>query len=186
MSYNRGKGEAIKWLHANFNYEGEECLIWPLSRDNHGHGHFGFLGTRYKAHQVMCEWVNGPRPSPEHQAAHSCGNGHNGCVHPQHLSWKTASENQLDRREHGTHATNPWGNKGKVTIEMASAVLALKGKLPQAKIASQFGISCPTVRRIFNGKTKAARGDTTPTDWFESNRRGAETRRRKAEQSANS
>lgn len=50
----------------------------------------------------MCQKAHGDPPSPKHDAAHSCGRGHEGCVNPNHLSWKTKKQNQADRITHGT------------------------------------------------------------------------------------
>lgn len=53
--------------------------------------------------RMVCEEVNGPPPTPAHQAAHSCGKGHLGCITPQHLRWATQVENEADKLIHGTH-----------------------------------------------------------------------------------
>ena len=151
----------LQWLQRHVDYDGDECLIWPRCRDNHGYGMLGTTrgGNRVnmKAHRVMCELINGPSPTSKHQASHSCGHGHLGCVHPKHLSWKTGSQNQLDRRKHGTAATNKYGQHGIVTPEMAATIISLKGKASQEKIATQFGISKKTVRNVFGRKWSAAR-----------------------------
>lgn len=144
-----GRGAAIRWLQQHVSYDGADCLMWPFMLIN-GYGQFGFAGKRYYAHRIMCEFVNGPPPSPDHEAAHSCGQGHCGCVHPKHLSWKTPSGNQLDRASHGTK--NTWGRRGKITIEQAEQIRALDGKMKQADIAKMFGISRSNVSFILLGK----------------------------------
>lgn len=97
-------GEPLRWLLDHVEYPEKGCLIWPFARDGKGYGSLGKKG----AHRRMCEIVNGPAPTPKHHAAHSCGNGHLGCVHPRHVRWATCSENQMDRFLHGT-ATNQHG-----------------------------------------------------------------------------
>ena len=92
----RGQGGTRKWLLAHVDYDGDDCLIWPFARIQSGRGHFGYEGKHYQAHVYMCELVNGPCP-PGHEAAHSCGRGHDACVHPKHLSWKTRAENRRIR-----------------------------------------------------------------------------------------
>jgi len=147
----------FQWLQARIKCRRKRCLIWPGCRDSHGYAQLGVKGKVLKAHLVMCEWAHGPRPSPDHQASHSCGNGHIGCVNPNHLSWKTRRENHLDRRKHGTAATARNGRRGIVTVQMATEILKLRPIATQDRIARRFGISKPTVRRIFAGKTQAAK-----------------------------
>src|SRR3569833_517171 len=109
MTWNKGKGRGITWLREHVNYDGPECLIWPWTRDGQGRGAVGIDGKLLRAHRVMCELVHGPAPTQEHHAAHSCGNGHNACVHPMHLSWKTKEENAQDRVQDGRNGGNPNG-----------------------------------------------------------------------------
>lgn len=92
----------MMWIRDHLEYPHDYCLIWPFARGDNGYGSFGRQGKFIYTHRYICELVKGPPPTPEHQAAHSCGRGHEGCVNPKHLSWKTRAENQLDRREHGT------------------------------------------------------------------------------------
>src|SRR3972149_10759839 len=99
----KGRGKAYLFLLKQIGLEDGPCLIWPFSTNGTGYGRLGVDGKGYYAHRYMCELVNGPPPTPDHEASHDCGNGHLGCVHPRHLEWKTASENHLDRRRHGTH-----------------------------------------------------------------------------------
>jgi hypothetical protein len=97
----RGRGRCMAWLLAHVDYRHDDCLKWPFSRDNHGYGQLGHEGKVFKAHRKMCELKNGAVPSPDHEAAHSCNRGHQGCINPNHLSWKTRSANQQDRTGHG-------------------------------------------------------------------------------------
>lgn len=143
------KETGLSWLHRHLDYGGDDCLIWPFSRDTHGYAQMGFAGKVVKAHRYVCGMVHGTAPSLDHQASHSCGNGHAGCINPRHIFWKTRRDNHLDRRLHGTARTNPHGRAGKVTAQMAAEIVALKGKCSQQAIADVFEISKPTVRRIF-------------------------------------
>jgi hypothetical protein len=95
----------------------------------------------------MCELVNGKPPTPKHHAAHNCGKGSSGCIHPKHLEWKTGRANQLDRRKHGTH-TNGGGRRRKVTPEQVREIRAAKGKVTQRALAAKYGISDASVRGI--------------------------------------
>lgn len=147
MTYNKGKGKTILWIRAHLNYRGDDCLTWPFSRDSGvGRGRVGYLGKQYWAHRLVCELAHGPAPVDKPQVAHSCGNGHMGCVNPRHLSWSTQSENHRDRRRHGTATTNHHGYLGKLTDEQIDRIRALKGKQTQMETARQFNISHANVR----------------------------------------
>lgn len=137
------------WLHAHINYKGNGCLRWPFSVCN-GYGNLKYGGRITYAHRVMCELVHGPVPSPNHEAAHICGNGHKGCVHPEHIAWKTRSANQKDRAAQGTK--NTWAWRGKITQRIADEIRALKGKVPQRILAARYGISRSNVSFIHCGK----------------------------------
>lgn len=119
---NKGSGGGYCWLVAHKDYAGDDCLTWPFSRVQQGYGNFGHLGMVQYAHRFMCELAHGPAPTPQHQACHSCGRGHEGCVNPRHLEWKTPRENQLDRRRHGTHR----GSKGSRTGLSAETIADIR------------------------------------------------------------
>jgi hypothetical protein len=75
----------------------EACLIWPYACDSKGRPHVSDCGTVRSVAIVVCEAVNGVRPSPGHHASHLCRNGP--CVNGRHLVWETRAEN--DARERG-------------------------------------------------------------------------------------
>lgn len=138
-----------EWLEERVVYDGADCLIWPFSTLD-GYGNLGIDGQQHYAHRYMCELVNGPAPSPDHQAAHSCGNGGKGCVHPRHITWKTRSENARDRVLHGRGAT---GKGGLLTPEIADQIKALRGIKTQREIAQMFGTTRQNVGDIQRGRT---------------------------------
>lgn len=150
-SPNKGRGAAIQWLRAHVGYRSDDCLTWPFGGCN-GYGHLGWNGRQHYAHRLMCEFAHGPAPTPEHEAAHSCGRGQHKCVNPFHLSWKTPSDNQYDRRQHGTKSG---GGRGKITDDQAAQIRALRGVKPQREIAEMFGISRANVSLIMNDKLHA-------------------------------
>lgn len=130
-------------------YDGDECLIWPYQRDANGYARMRSAVVSRR----LCEDVNGPAPTNKHQAAHSCGNGHHGCVAKRHLSWKTASANQMDRVQHGT--SNRGGNHGnaKLTQQDVIRIMEMKGKMRQRDIAALFGVSRSNVSAIHRGQS---------------------------------
>lgn len=152
----KGNGKTIQWLRDHVNYDAEYCLIWPYFRNPNGYGQLGYLGKPYWAHRLMCEMAHGEPPTPQHEASHSCGNGHMGCANPKHLSWKTRTGNGLDCRAHGTQARSRAG-KDRLTDARVEQIRALKGKKTQAEIALICGVSEPTVRDIFLGRSHAGK-----------------------------
>jgi hypothetical protein len=144
----KGNGRGIQWLRAILDGPREDCLFWPFNKSN-GYGVFGLNGEILYAHRWVCEQTRGPCPSKSYEAAHSCGNGHRGCVNPSHISWKTKSQNQSDRAAHGRKST---GRRGKITKDDARQILSLKGEMTQAEIAKKFNTSRANVSLIHCGK----------------------------------
>lgn len=139
-AHNKGKGRVVQWLRDHASYSGGDCLVFPFARNRQkGYGAFGHNGETHYAHRFMCELVNGPAPEGRPQASHSCGNGHRGCVTPKHLSWKSNSGNQLDRRRHGTDSARVL--RRRLRPHEVEQVRALKGRKTQAEIALQFGVA---------------------------------------------
>jgi hypothetical protein len=145
---NFGKGRNYQWLVDRIDHDGDACLIWPFSTNGMGYGTLGYRGRMSYAHRLMCEMVNGAPPTPGHEAAHSCGNGRHGCIHPRHLSWKTRSANQLDRRRHGTAVTSKFGASGKLSRAERAEIRSLRGHYTQAVMAKTYGVSVETISRI--------------------------------------
>lgn len=145
-------GVVQKWLLSHVGYEGQECLIWPFSRQNDGRGAINHSFSP-QAHRVMCMLAHGLPPSDRHEAAHSCGRGHAGCVNPTHLRWATAIENAADRWRHGTqtHGEQTWS--AKLTIGDVREIRLLKGKMTQSQIGLRFGVDSETVGNIHRGET---------------------------------
>ena len=132
--------EARNWLLSHVAYTGNDCLKWPFSGNWNGRGHLGWNGKIVKAHRLMCILAHGEPPTPKHQAAHNCGNGHLGCVNPNHLEWKTNSENQRDRRRHGTHHGGK-GSRAAIPLQAIDEIRRLKGIETQLSLAKRLGVS---------------------------------------------
>lgn len=149
----RGESARLEWLEAHVDHAGNDCLLWPGSRNWNGYGNFQVNGKVRYAHRTMCELAHGAPPSPGHVAAHSCGRGQDGCVNPKHLSWKSPADNQLDRRVHGTSKRRKkwFRTHSLVTDEQRAKIIALKGKKNQREIGNMFGISYQHVSLIQRG-----------------------------------
>lgn len=152
-AYNRGQSRNLQWLKDHVDFDGPECLIWPFGRRWNGYGQVGINRKIGYPHRYMCELVNGPPPTLKHVAAHSCHNGHSGCVHPRHLSWITPRENLLQRREAGTLTEKRWQpRRSTLTPQQMAEIISLKGKKNQREIGKMFGISYQHVSVIQNRK----------------------------------
>ena len=129
-------------------YDGDECLIWPYARDNQGYARLND-GTRMKSlSRIMCETCIGPPPTKRHHAAHSCGNGHIGCITKRHLRWATVSENQKDRVLHGTSNR---GERSSTAVLTEQDVLFIREAVKtrtQADLARSYGVHQTTVSDI--------------------------------------
>ena len=103
----------------------------------------------------MCFLAHGEPPTPDHVAAHSCGKGRDGCVHPKHLRWATSSENALDlsvHREAGIVPPAP----ARLSSEDCRNIAGLRGKERLKVTAARFGISESMVCRIQRGNRREA------------------------------
>lgn len=146
----RGKGRGITIVREAIAYQGDECILWPMSKDWHGYGTFGFEGGQYYAHRYVCEQVNGPAPADKPYALHSCGNGHTGCITPKHLSWGTPTQNQLDSVAHGTGRKHGEPRR-KLSDADVAVIRSLKGKQTQAQMAATYNVRPETIGQILRG-----------------------------------
>lgn len=134
------------WLVQQVGHQGDDCLLWPFSCCTPGYGMFMYEKVKRLAHRFMCELAHGPAPE-NHHAAHSCGNRR--CVNPNHLSWKTQRDNQLDRRTHGTNNKT----RTKINAVQADQIRKLKGIETSVQTAARYGVTESNVRLIQDGKT---------------------------------
>lgn len=147
----KGNGAGIRFLRAHVNDPDGDCLIWPMACDNHGYALCGFNGKSRKAAALMCELVHGPRPTPKHHAAHSCGRGQLGCVHPKHVRWATPKENMADSIRLG--AVRQPGRPAEIlNEEKVAQILAMRGKAPYSVIGPMFGVKPKQIGKIFRGE----------------------------------
>lgn len=133
-------------------YDGDECLTWPYQRDSHGYGRFDSEQgeTRLVSRQV-CEAVHGPAPSPDHEAAHSCGRGDKACVTKRHLSWKTKTENEADKLVHGTAPRGERHGMAKLTNEQVFEIKR-SSSVPLPILAERYGVSRTLICAIRKGR----------------------------------
>lgn len=130
------------------------CLTWPFGRLGNGYASMHRSGRSVLVSRVACQAVHGDPPTPRHEAAHSCGRGHLGCVNPYHLRWATNAENQADRNIHGTHNRGERHGRAKLTAGDVNRIRSLRARLPRGEIALLFDIDRSTVCRIQNGQRR--------------------------------
>lgn len=148
---NKDNGAGIRFLREHVRHTGDECLIWPMCRDNHGYALCWFGGKSRKAARLMCELVHGPAPSPKHHTAHSWGKGQEACVHPRHVRWATPKENMADSVRLG--AVKQKGQpRRKLTEEDVAKIMSMKGTLPYDKIGAMFGVKGKQIGKIYRGE----------------------------------
>jgi hypothetical protein len=147
--------EGIRYLNEIvLRHKGPECLFWPFDINSTGYARITINGKRLLVSHFVCEHVNGRAPI-DYEAAHLCGNGHLGCVSPQHMKWKTHTENMADRLIHGTHCRGEKQWNVKLTEAQAREILALRGLMPHRDIAKQYAVSKGTITSILLGKSWA-------------------------------
>lgn len=134
---------------------GPECLLWPYSRTSAGYGEIFFNGRRCHVHRLACEHANGPAPTPEHEAAHNCGKGHEGCVTLVHLEWKTAKQNAADRKIHGTDTFGERNGNSILTELDVREIRTMWPTYPMQHIGDQFGVTPEAIWLIIHRKNWA-------------------------------
>lgn len=150
LSYRRNR--RVPWLEAHVGYTADECLIWPFSRQQDGRaGGVKVNGKNVMAARVMCEMAHGKPPSPDHEAAHSCGKGNEGCINPSHLRWATPVENKADMIEHGTRIRGEKHWNARLTEGAVLAIREFAHTMSKPAIASMFDIETYDVTRILRG-----------------------------------
>lgn len=133
-------------------YGWDQCLIWPFWSDRHGYGRMWIRGHRFYVHRFVCESINGPPPTPKHEASHSCGKGHEGCCAPRHLRWATHKENMADTIGHRTLPIGESNGQAKLTKTAIIEIRTMGGTMLQREIGSKFGVSRTTISDIINRK----------------------------------
>lgn len=143
------RGAPLAWLKGHVAHEGADCLIWPFARHPDGRAHMRMGGRTVKPSRQMCELVHGPAPTPQHEAAHGCGNGHGGCVHPRHLRWATPVENAADKRSHGTIIAGERHYAARLTEVEVRAIRASSSRLTD--LARKYGVGLPCIQKVRDG-----------------------------------
>jgi len=149
-------GAPLKWINDNANYLGKNCIAWPFHLNWNGYGSVKHNSKKRVASRVMCEVAHG---LPEHEgldAAHSCGNGASGCMNPNHLSWKTRTENCADKKLHGTNMQGAAVPSSVITESQAEQIILMAMKNPEMlykDISKSIQCSSCIVGKVLRGDT---------------------------------
>lgn len=147
------KGVAQKFLDQAIAHEGDDCLIWPFYRTKEGYGGINKGGRCRIVSRVVCEAVHGPPPFEGAQAAHSCGNGHLGCVSAKHIRWATYQENREDMIAHGRSLR---GERSHYATLKAKEVKEIRKRLKQESqrlLAKEYGVTPSAITSIATGRS---------------------------------
>lgn len=141
-------GEIFAWIDSVMSaIPTDECVIFPFGLDAHGYGQSSENGKKAKVHRVVCERTHGMPPSPNAEAAHSCGV--RACANPRHLRWATRAENEADKITHGTLTIGERHGMVKLT---EGEVLEIRRRSEagetQQKLGVEFGVSKTTIGKI--------------------------------------
>lgn len=154
--FHEGYLRTRRWMQENVAYEGDDCLAWPFTRSpDTGRGNATWNGKETSAPRVMCIMAYGEPPTEAHEAAHSCGNGHLGCINPRHLRWTTRSGNIADMAEHGTLRRGSAVNTSKLSADQVREIRQRAASERQNKLAREYGVTVSAVCSIVNRKSWA-------------------------------
>lgn len=129
-------GASRAFLQRAILHKGNDCLLWPYAKTNEGYGHVTIRNRSFLAHRVVLSaWRR--QPDKRAVAAHLCGNGHLGCVNPQHLSWTSQKDNLAHRELHGRYR--------RIRNGAARFLMAHGHLFPIEELAAAFGVSIDTL-----------------------------------------
>lgn len=142
------RGSQVPWIKDHVEYDGDDCLKWPFAFYKDGRGQVTINKRTVQAHRVMCEMAHGAPPTAEHEAAHTCGKGHEGCVNPKHLAWKTHQENIEDKFVHGTMLKGEQIAAAKLTEVQVRDIRKLASVETHAALAERYGVVRQTIGKV--------------------------------------
>lgn len=149
------RGARLKWIEAiALPYNGNDCLKWPFSCNARGYAVLSVPGWAGHASRYVCTRAHGGPSGLTMQAAHSCGNGHLGCVNPHHLRWVTPKENAADRDDHGTTPKGKIHGNSKLSESDIRSIRSSVG-VSQTELAQRFGVHQGTISDILLKKAWA-------------------------------
>jgi hypothetical protein len=174
------------------------CWLWTAGRTTHGRGSYSpsrFKGVAIRegrgfmqAHVYAFILTFGSRPLGHGSGrgasgiilAHTCDNGHNGCVNPHHLQATTQGKNQQDKMRAGTHERITH-KKDKILIKAMKRKLGVDERCSLKEIQEELQIADADILRTgidaLTNWIKNTHGQEVSIDW---NTMGIKIHKRKA------
>lgn len=127
------------------------CWIWTGSTAITGYANFFYKGRVCLAHRAsLCIFNRGKTLTPGLQVSHSCGIRN--CVNPDHLSEKTASENNgSDKKSHGKDNSGERCHFSKLDWDKVSEIR--KSNLKAKELSKTYSVSSSCISSILRKKT---------------------------------
>lgn len=141
-------GAPMSFINQSIQSNSDCCCFWPFGKAGRGYGVLHHNGRMTYVHRLVCELVHGPAPTPKHEVAHSCGNGHVGCINHRHLRWSTRSENHADKVLHGTTLRGENSSSAKLTERDVVEIRQRYGSIRTKTLAAEFGVRAETINQI--------------------------------------
>jgi len=145
-------GEPARWAaEVAKSHDKDDCLSWPFGRNAAG---YGLLSHPFSAlaHRVICLIAHGHPPEGRPDAAHSCGNGADGCVNPRHVRWLSHAENQAEMVAHG-HSTKGSPIQSRCKLSVSDVHMIRDSADPARILAERFGVAPDTIRKVRGHRT---------------------------------
>jgi len=147
------KGEATAWLNYFFKHpkKTNRCVIWPFGQgQRRGHplvNNPDKPRTMIGVSVVVCRNFHGLPHKENMDCAHSCGNGHLGCINPRHLRWASRQENVDEMKLHNTRTPGP--RNGKMTKRKSEWIMnmIMRKRYSVEELGSKLLMSTNKVRR---------------------------------------
>lgn len=151
------RGSVQEFIQRAAKSTSSKCITFPFYRQASGYGWVRTPDGPRGAHVYVATLAHGEKPSKKHEACHTCGNGHLGCVNPNHIYWGTKSDNMRDSIAHGTgqrikYVSGENAVGAKYSDDQIRQVReAIERGERQVDIAAQFGLSQSHISRIKHG-----------------------------------
>ena len=154
----------------------DDCVVWERGKLADGYGQVSVDGKMHRAHRLALQLTK-PRPMgkvcsvkgrwvPGHKLEAAHGPCHEPlCFNPLHLSWRTAAENQADRKRDGTHNDNENNGQCRLSDADVARIRSLwegpyrgpnRTGPTQTELAVRFGCGQTQIHNIVNAEQRIA------------------------------